>query len=91
MRLAAPVPLAVGSLLALLVAWWGPGGPGLRRGSRSLVRGVTGVPAARVVLTAVLVVFAVGVLGALAVGALEVSWWPGVSSPLPGPEQLPAR
>ncbi|QOK23173.1 serine/threonine protein kinase [Janibacter indicus] len=90
-RLAAPVPLAVGSLLALLVAWWGPGGPGLRRGSRSLVRGVTSVPAARVVLIAVLVVFAVGVLGALAVGALEVSWWPDVSSPLPGPEQLPAR
>ncbi|UTT66438.1 serine/threonine protein kinase [Janibacter sp. CX7] len=90
-RLSAPVPLAVGSLLALLVAWWGPGGPSLRRGSRSLVRGVTGPSALRVLVLGVLVVFAVGVLGALAAGALDVSWWPDVSSPLPGPEQLPGR
>ena len=90
-RLDAPVPLAVAALLALLIGWWGPGGPSLRRGSRSLVRSVTGVPVARVVITACLVVFAVGVLGALAVGALEVSWWPDVQSPMPSPEQLPSR
>ena len=90
-RLDAPVPLAVGSLLALLIAWWGPGGPSLRRGSRSLVRGVTGAPAARAGLIVVLCLFAVGVLGALAVGALDVSWWPSVSSPLPGPGELPTR
>lgn len=90
-RLDSPVPLAVGSLLALLIAWWGPGGPSLRRGSRSMARGVTGVPAIRLVVIACLVVFAVGVLGALAVDALQVSWWPAVQSPLPGPEQLPSR
>ena len=42
----------------------------------------------------VLVVGVVGVgalVGALAVGALEVSWWPDVQSPMPSPEQLPSR
>lgn len=90
-RLSSPIPLAVGALLALAIGWWGPGGPGLRRGSRSLVRGVTGVPAVRMTIIVALLVFAVGVLGALAVGALDVSWWPGVQSPLPTPEQLPGR
>lgn len=90
-RLESPLPLAVGALLALLVGWWGPGGPGLRRGSRSLARSVTGVAVVRYVLIAVLVVIAVGVLGALLAGALEITWWPGTVSPLPGPEQLPTR
>lgn len=90
-RLDSPIPLAAGALLALVIGWWGPGGPGLRRGSRSLVRGVTGPPTLRVALLAVLLVFAVGVLGALAVGALDVSWWPSLESPMPGPEQLPTR
>ena len=35
-----PVALAGGMSLGLLVAWWGPGGASLRRGSRSLVRGI---------------------------------------------------
>jgi len=90
-RLSSPIPMAVGALLALAIGWWGPGGPGLRRGSRSLVRSVTGAPAVRLTIIAILLVFAVGVLGALAVGALDVSWWPGVQSPLPTPEQLPVR
>ncbi|WP_346008160.1 serine/threonine-protein kinase [Janibacter terrae] len=90
-RLDAPLPIAVGSLLALLTGWWGPGGPGLRRGSRSLVRSVTGVPAARGLVVAVLLVVALGVLGALAVGAIDVSWWPALQSPLPTPGQLPSR
>ena len=90
-RLASPVALAVGALLAALVGWWGPGGPSLRRGSRSLVRSVTGVPALRVAIVVVLLVLAVGVLGALVAGAADVTWWPGLESPLPGPEQLPGR
>lgn len=90
-RLDAPLPIAVGALLALLTGWWGPGGPGLRRGSRSLVRGVTGAPAARGLLIAALLVLALGLLGALAVGAIDVSWWPTLQSPLPTPEQLPTR
>ncbi len=35
-----PLALAGGSALGLLMAWWGPGGASLRRGSRSLVRGL---------------------------------------------------
>lgn len=90
-RLESPLPLAAGAVLALLVGWWGPGGPSLRRGSRSLVRSVTGVPAVRTVLVVALVVVAVGVLGGLVAGALDITWWPSGSSPLPGPEQLPSR
>lgn len=90
-RLDTPIPLAVGAFLALVTGWWGPGGPGLRRGSRSLVRSVTGVPAIRLGIVVVLVVFAVGILGALVAGALDVSWWPALESPMPDPQQLPGR
>lgn len=90
-RLDSPIPLAVGAFLVLATGWWGPGGPSLRRGSRSLVRGVTGFPVIRLALVVVLLVLAIGVLGALAAGALDVSWWPSVESPLPDPEQLPSR
>lgn len=90
-RLDSPIPLAVGAFLVLGTGWWGPGGPSLRRGSRSLVRGVTGFPVVRLALIVVLLVLAVGVLGALAAGALDVSWWPSLESPLPDPEQLPSR
>ena len=90
-RLASPFPLAAGALMAALLGWWGPGGPSLRRGSRSLARSVTGSPTVRRVIVVVLVVLAVGVLGALVAGALDVSWWPSSTSPLPGPEQLPGR
>jgi len=34
------LPIVVGGLIGLLLAWWGPGGASLRRGSRSLIRGV---------------------------------------------------
>jgi serine/threonine protein kinase len=72
----AAVPLAVGALLAVLTAWWGPGGSGLRRGSRSIVRGV--VPGT----TATRVAVAVGLVlaGGFAVWTLkhggQPQWWP---------------
>ncbi len=88
-ELDAPLPLAVGGLLALLMGWWGPGGPSLRRGSRSLVRSVTGIAPVRVALAVALLVAGLVVLGGLAVQALDVSWWPGMQSPLPDPQQLP--
>ncbi len=37
---ATSLPLVVGGLIGLLLAWWGPGGASLRRGSRSLIRGM---------------------------------------------------
>jgi serine/threonine protein kinase len=43
---AAQVAGAVGLLVGVLVAWWGPGSASVRRGSRGLVRGVVrGTPA----------------------------------------------
>lgn len=69
-------PLAVGALVAALMAWWGPGGSGLRRGTRSIIRGVSPGPRA----TQVLVVLLLLAAGALAVWSLQNSgvpqWWP---------------
>ncbi len=67
---------AVGALLGALIAWWGPGGASLQRGTSSLVRG--GIPAGAVtsfvvgmllVVAAALVVLAVTRQGSL-------DWWP---------------
>jgi serine/threonine protein kinase/uncharacterized membrane protein YhaH (DUF805 family) len=69
------IPLAAGGLLAGLMAWWGPGGASLRRGTRSIVRGVSpGVSASRVVVLLLLV----GAAGVVAAGLVngEPSWWP---------------
>ena len=71
-------PLAIGlaSLAGALMAWWGPGSTSLRRGSRTVLRGVVPGGAATTVLT---VLCAVGGMG-LAVWAYVdgglVSWWP---------------
>ncbi len=54
----AAAPLAVGALLALLVAWWGPGGSALRRGTRSVVRGVAPGRGSHVVVAGALLVAA---------------------------------
>lgn len=90
-RLSAPLPLAAGAVVAALVGWFGPAAPGLRRGSRTLVRGLTPVPAARYAAIALLLVVALGITGALVVGSVDVSWWPLQASPLPGPAELPGR
>jgi hypothetical protein len=70
------VPLAVGALVTVLVAWWGPGGSSLRRGTRSIVRGVSpGSGAAQVLVVAILMV-----AGGLAALSLQHAgapvWWP---------------
>jgi hypothetical protein len=69
-------PLAVGGLLATLVAWWGPGGAALRRGTRSVVRGLApGARGAQVAVVAGLVVVAGLSLWSLQhVGS--PTWWP---------------
>jgi hypothetical protein len=69
------VPLAVGGLLAGLMAWWGPGGASVRRGTRSIVRGVSpGASASRVVVLLLLV--AAAAVAAAGVVEGEPSWWP---------------
>jgi serine/threonine protein kinase len=82
----AALPLAVGGALTTLMAWWGPGGSGLRRGSRSIVRGVSRGPRSAQVLVAVSLVVAAGcALWALQHGG-RPDWWPAQapSGLLPG-------
>ncbi|KGN35736.1 serine/threonine protein kinase [Knoellia flava TL1] len=69
------VPLAVGGLLAGLMAWWGPGGASVRRGTRSIVRGLTPGPSASRVVVLLLLVTAAAVAAAGVVTG-EPSWWP---------------
>lgn len=52
------VPWIVGVLLATWVLWWGPGGPSLRRGSRSMVRGALRSPPVTKIVVALLLLFA---------------------------------
>jgi serine/threonine protein kinase len=72
----AAVPIAVGGLLAALVAWWGPGGAALRRGTRSVVRGLA--PGARGAQVAVVLGLVVG--AGLALWSYQRAgaplWWP---------------
>jgi serine/threonine protein kinase len=67
---------AVGFAAGILLAWWGPGGASLRRGSRSLVRGVArGETVTKVLVAALLVVTAALVVVAL-VRHGQLTWWP---------------
>jgi len=78
------LPLAVGCLLGLTMSWWGPGGASLRRGSRSLVRGLAPgrVVADIVVATFLLLGAGLGVWAWLRLG--QPDWWPWVSGQFPG-------
>jgi serine/threonine protein kinase len=75
--------LAAAAVAVATVAWWGPGGSSLRRGSRTIVRGLAPARGARAVLIALLLAGALLAAGARAAGA-----GPDVA-PFPTP-QLPA-
>lgn len=80
-----PLPLATGALAGVLAAWWGPGGASLRRGTRSLIRGVTPSQGGRQAYVAVLTVIGLGaLLWLLFYGPGQPTWWPAS-----GPPQLP--
>ncbi|HQH06321.1 MAG TPA: protein kinase [Phycicoccus sp.] len=70
------LPLAVGGLLGSVMAWWGPGGAGLRRGTRSLLRAVTPTHAATVALVAALLLGAVALVLWGMFAAHEPQWIP---------------
>ena len=74
------VPLASAGVFAGLTAWWGPGGASLRRGSRSIVRGITPGDLLRKVVAGVLLVGAAALL-VLAVAGEGPSWWPLSDAP----------
>ena len=71
-----PLAVAVGSLVGGWLGWWGLGGTSLRRGSRTMVRGVapSGIPAALVVALCLGAAVALGLLAWQ--GGDLVSWWP---------------
>lgn len=75
--------LAVGGLAAILLAWWGPAGASLRRGTRSLVRGVTGHPVPRSALVAAALLAAAGCAGWAYLRHGQPLWWPTGAPPQP--------
>ena len=77
------LPLVAGGLLGLMLAWWGPGGASLRRGSRSLVRGVSpGKVGSEILVTTLLILGAgLGILAWQRVGQPDV--WPWASGRFP--------
>jgi predicted Ser/Thr protein kinase len=74
------LPLVVAGVFAGLTAWWGPGGASLRRGSRSIVRGLTPGEAAGQVAAGILLVVAAVVL-AMTVNGDGPTWWPRTTAP----------
>ena len=83
------IPLVTAAFFAALTAWWGPGGASLRRGSRSIVRGVSpGGKAVPLVVAALLA--AAAVLGAASVAAEGPTWWPRPNAPGWIDEVIPA-
>jgi len=79
--------VAVGSLVALLTSWWGPGGGALRRGTRTVVRTLA-PPSEQVVVVLVLVLVAAG-CALYAVQQGSPSWWPVPEQQLPTVLRLP--
>jgi serine/threonine protein kinase len=74
------LPLVVAGVFAGLTAWWGPGGASLRRGSRSIVRGLTPGETAGQVAAGILLVLAAVVL-AMTVTGDGPTWWPRTTAP----------
>jgi serine/threonine protein kinase len=74
------VPLLSAGVFAGLTAWWGPGGASLRRGSRSIVRGLTPGELPRTAVAAILLVAAAVLLVWTVVGG-GPSWWPMLEAP----------
>lgn len=72
-----PAPVAAGMVIAILVMWWGPGATSLRRGSRSVVRGVVrGEPLTRIMVGMMIAIAALCGLWALTHLTSSVNWWP---------------
>ncbi|WP_392424291.1 protein kinase [Barrientosiimonas humi] len=75
-ELEASLPWVVGTLMAAWVLWWGPGGPSMRRGSRSIVRGLLRSEPLTKAVMALCVVIAVWCAFWAFTNDMAVSWWP---------------
>jgi hypothetical protein len=84
-----PVPVAVGSLLGMLMAWWGPGGLALRRGSRTLMRSALPGQRASQVVSTILLVGGVALLVWTMLEGTDVSWWPTSWTSAPFTDLIP--
>ncbi|PPK90789.1 serine/threonine protein kinase [Kineococcus xinjiangensis] len=76
----APFALGLGALAAALTAWWGPGSRSLQRGTRAIVRTVTGGEQETKVVVAVLGLVAVSAVF-MALNGAEPDWRPLGGSP----------
>ncbi len=74
------VPLLAGGVFAGLTAWWGPGGASLRRGSRSIVRGISPGDLMRKAVTGGLLVGAAALV-LLTLAGDGPMWWPLAEAP----------
>ncbi len=70
------VCLAAGGLVAAMLAWWGPGGTSVRRGSRSVLRGIAPGRLGADVLVGVLLGAVVGLAVWAYVRHGQPFWWP---------------
>jgi hypothetical protein len=75
-----PLGLGIGAVASLLMAWWGPAGASLRRGTRSMVRGVVRPGLASDIVVGVLVAASLALAGWALLRGGSVFWWP-LSSP----------
>lgn len=71
-----PLPLALGSFLGAVIAWWGPGGVSLRRGSRTVVRRAVPTPGPARAFGIVLTCAGLAMIALAVYTASPVSWWP---------------
>lgn len=84
-----PVPVAVGTALGTLMAWWGPGGLALRRGSRTLVRTLLPSQIASQIVATLLLVGGAALLTWMVLDGGEVSWWPTTWTDAPFSDLIP--
>jgi len=71
-----PLPLVLGMAAGLVTAWWGPGGWGLRAGSRAVVRAVTAGRTGEIALLAVCARVAIAVVMVGARAGHRPDWQP---------------
>lgn len=75
-RLTHALALGVGMALAIMMAWWGPGGSGLRRGSRSLARGLAPNPVGAQVVAGLAIAATAFLLTWSVLQPGLPTWWP---------------
>ncbi|MBO3142078.1 serine/threonine-protein kinase [Dermatophilus congolensis] len=70
------VALAAGAAIGVMVAWWGAGGAGLRRGTRLIVRAATPGRKGVTIFTSVLVIVVLYLTLRLQASGIRVNWSP---------------